>query len=218
MMGKRTTHAAYSARAARPKREKRRLRAGRIFFAGLVFAAVFGAAARFLAPEAPEAKALPNVGRAVSENVGIAAAEAGAPKEVSVRQIAEEVLSSWARALLTGDFGEFHGSLAGVWKSQDSPDKLAGVYGSLFGYRESLERFPGRGKLVLLESAPFDGRGSGENGILRENVGPESPWLVRGEWRTGNTALNFALVLTLDDRVWKPAGLRVEIYERRVSG
>jgi hypothetical protein len=190
----------------------------RLFLMSLCLLAGLVLLGYFLAPKAPEAVALPTKERPRLANVQSTAAtkENITPQDLSVRSILEDVLSLWTKALLTGDYKEFHKSLATPWKAQDSPEKLASTYKSLSEYKDSLERFPGRGKLVLLESAPFKPgtHESPETAVLRENVGPESPWLVRGEWRTGKTALNFTLILSLDSAEWKPVGLRVEIYER----
>jgi hypothetical protein len=196
----------------------------------LIALAVVVLAGLFLAPKAPEAKAVPTAGETprllrVEERPQAGLSESLNPtvaslsEDVSVRSVLEEVLSDWTRALLTGDFREFHKNLSPVWKSQDSPEKLASAYKPLAAYKEALERFPARGKLVILESAPFQPgtHEPSDKAILRDNLGPESPWLVRGEWRAGRTALNFTLILVLDSPDWKPVGLRVEIYERGAS-
>ncbi|MDR1081525.1 MAG: hypothetical protein LBQ79_11350 [Deltaproteobacteria bacterium] len=101
-------------------------------------------------------------------------------------------------------------------------DRFSSI-GALTGRRVRGERggalrtFPSRGKLELLQSEPCrpdmpDAPGSAQ---LRENIGPESPWLVRGEWRTGRTALNFTLILAADRGECRPAGLLVEIFEKQ---
>jgi hypothetical protein len=173
----------------------------------------------FLAPRAEEAQALPSPTVHYAQNgtpADIPPASPTPKKEVSVRAILQNVLSLWTEALLSGDFKQFHQSLAPAWKAQDSPQDLLAIYRPLSGHKEALERFPERGKLVLLESSPFTlgQEHRPDNAILRENVGPESPWLVRGEWRAGNTTLNFTLILAQDQDTWKPVGLQVEIYER----
>jgi hypothetical protein len=130
--------------------------------------------------------------------------------------VLQGVLGLWAEGLISGDFGKFHGALASDWREKDSAGDLAGVYSPLAPWKDALRSFPSRGKLVLLQSEPYraDLPDSPDKAQLRENVGPESPWLVRGEWRTGKTALNFTLILTADSAEWKPAGLLVEIFEK----
>jgi hypothetical protein len=132
-----------------------------------------------------------------------------------VRSLLQKYLGLWAEGLISGDFGKFHRALAPDWKAKDTAAAIAGVYSPLSPWKDALRSFPSRGKLVLLQSEPYraDMPGSPGAARLRENVGPESPWLVRGEWRTGKTALNFTLILTADRGEWKPAGLLVEIFE-----
>jgi hypothetical protein len=133
-----------------------------------------------------------------------------------VRKVLEEVLGLWSEGLISGDFKRFHAALSPAWKAQDDPKKLASVYAPLSRWKEALRSFPVRGKLVLLQSEPYraDMPEEPKTGSLRENVGPESPWLVRGEWRTGKTALNFTLILTAEGGQWRPAGLLAEIFEK----
>jgi hypothetical protein len=133
-----------------------------------------------------------------------------------VRTALQGVLGLWAQGLLTGDYARFHAALASDWKAKDGPADIAAVYRPLEAWREALRNFPARGKLVLLQSEPYraDMPDSPGTAQLRENVGPESPWLVRGEWRTGKTALNFTLILAADQGEWRPAGLLVEIFEK----
>jgi hypothetical protein len=135
--------------------------------------------------------------------------------KASVREVLEKVLSMWIRSLASGDFRTFHSNLATGWKNQDDPSKLAATYRALSNYSEVLSFFPGKGKLVLLESAPYTPDSERTNSFFSDNLGPESPWLVRGEWRYGGqTTLNFSMILTLDQGDWKPLGLRAEIYDR----
>jgi hypothetical protein len=216
------------------KKKARRIKKSLVL--GLFFAAAAIIAGRFLAPGAPEARAIPTpaevpvIQKAQSEAQGVAGGRPAAPRasgnigqadlsDLSVRSVLQDVLSDWTKALLTGDFREFHRNLSPVWKSQETPEQLASTYRPLSAYKEALERFPRRGKLVILESAPFQPgtHEPSDKAILRDNLGPESPWLVRGEWRAGRTALNFTLILVLDAADWKPVGLRVEIYERGAS-
>jgi hypothetical protein len=130
--------------------------------------------------------------------------------------VLQGVLGLWAEGLITGDFGKFHATLASDWRAKDTAKDLEGVYSPLTPWKDALRSFPSRGKLVLLQSEPYrsDLPDSPSQAQLHEDVGPESPWLVRGEWRTGKTALNFTLILTADSDEWKPAGLLVEIFEK----
>jgi hypothetical protein len=136
-------------------------------------------------------------------------------RDGSVTNVLQQVLTLWVGALVSGDFKAFHNALAPAWKDKDTPAKLAESYAPISSYKEILASFPGRGKLVLLESGPYvpPETGSPSPVGLRDNMGPESPWLVRGEWRTGRTTLNFILVLDKDAQAWKPLGLRVEVYD-----
>jgi hypothetical protein len=133
-----------------------------------------------------------------------------------VRTVLQNVLGLWADGLLSGNYAKFHEILASDWKSKDKPADIAAVYKPLEAWKEALRTFPSRGKLVLLQSEPYRADMPETPGAaqLRENVGPESPWLVRGEWRTGKTALNFTLILMADREEWRPAGLLVEIFEK----
>jgi hypothetical protein len=139
----------------------------------------------------------------------------GYPGDTSVSRILQNVLKLWVDGLVSGDYQGFHQSLASSWKAKDSPSSLATAYMNLSGYKEVLSQFPGRGKLVLLESGPYDPL-SPEKGAksVRDSVGPESPWLIKGEWRTGKTTLNITLLLSLESDEWKPVGLRLEVYDR----
>ncbi|MDR2367392.1 MAG: hypothetical protein LBF58_04665 [Deltaproteobacteria bacterium] len=140
---------------------------------------------------------------------------AGTAGESSIRQILENVMASWVSALVKGDFSDFHKIISSSWQQKDSPAQLKTSYGVLSPYIDGLKLFPSRGKLVLLESRPFSLEGEevadGVPGI-RDNLGPESPWLVRGEWRVNKTALGFTLVLSLENGQWLPTGLKVEIF------
>jgi hypothetical protein len=132
-----------------------------------------------------------------------------------VRKVLQAVMSLWLEALVREDFRRFQSSLSQSWRSQDSPEKLLSSYRPLAVHREALSLFPDRGKLVLLESGPFkeEERADAQRPrSLRDTLGPESPWLVRGEWRTGKTALHFTLILSLEGGQWRPSGLRVEMY------
>jgi hypothetical protein len=133
-----------------------------------------------------------------------------------VRTALQGILGLWAEGLLSGDYSKFHESLASEWKAKDSPGAIAEVYRPLEAWREALMSFPSRGKLVLLQSEPYRADLPDRPGAarLRDEIGPESPWLVRGEWRTGKTALNFTLILTAEGGEWRPAGLLVEIFQR----
>ncbi|MDR2302732.1 MAG: hypothetical protein LBF38_11915 [Deltaproteobacteria bacterium] len=135
--------------------------------------------------------------------------------ESSVRQILGNVMAAWVTALDKGDFSQFHQMISASWQQKDSPTQLKATFGVLSPYLENLRLFPSRGKLVLLESRPFSMEGQ-EAGAsyqrVRDNLGPESPWLVRGEWRVNKTALSFTLVLNLEAGQWKPTGLKVEIF------
>jgi hypothetical protein len=131
-----------------------------------------------------------------------------------VRTVLQNVLGLWAEGLVSGNFAKFHAAAAADWKAKDTAAGLAAVYRPLEPWRDALRSFPSRGKLVLLQSEPYREEAPEAPAQMRENVGPESPWLVRGEWRTGKTALNFTLILTAEAGAWKPAGLLVEIFEK----
>ncbi|MDR2142717.1 MAG: hypothetical protein LBR11_13225 [Deltaproteobacteria bacterium] len=131
--------------------------------------------------------------------------------EVSARPVLEGVLGLWAAALASGDYAKFHQSLAAGWRKRDTPQTLAQAYQPLYPYRELLESFPRRGKLVVLESRPLGETAAGP--VFRDTLGPESPWQVRVEWRTGRSALGFNLNLVWEANQWRPAGLRVEVYK-----
>jgi hypothetical protein len=139
----------------------------------------------------------------------------GFTSDTSVSKILQNVLKLWVEALTSGDFQNFYQSLAPSWKAKDTPQSLATAYMDLNSYKEVLSQFPGRGKLVLLESAPYDPM-TPESAIksVRDSLGPESPWLIRGEWRSGQTTLNIILLLSQESGEWKPVGLRLEVYER----
>ncbi|MDR3135229.1 MAG: hypothetical protein LBU69_03955 [Deltaproteobacteria bacterium] len=159
-----------------------------------------------------------------AQNVGLyqgdALAEAGVPQnpaigDSSVRKVLDSVMASWVTALVKDDFTGFHAIISSLWQRKDSPAQLKASYGVLAPFKESLKLFPSRGKLVLLESRPFSTESLGvADGIpgIRDNLGPESPWLVRGEWRVNKTALGFTLVLNLENGQWRPIGLNVEIF------
>jgi hypothetical protein len=168
-----------------------------------------------LAPRAERAEA-EDAGDGAGERAEPAAPAGRPPRPAPVRTVLQGVLGLWAEGLLTGSYAKFHESLASDWKAKDAPADIAAVYRPLEAWRDALRTFPSRGKLVLLQSEPYrsdmpDAPGSAQ---LRENIGPESPWLVRGEWRTGRTALNFTLILAADRGEWRPAGLLVEIFEK----
>jgi hypothetical protein len=135
--------------------------------------------------------------------------------EVAVRKVLENVMALWVDALVNDDFAMFHSALSRAWRQQDSPALLNEAYGVLASHKDSLGLFPSRGKLVLLESRPYQeaaAANSEEVAPIRDTLGPESPWLVRGEWRFNKTALGFTLVLTFEEGQWRPLSLRVEIY------
>ncbi|MDR1314182.1 MAG: hypothetical protein LBQ12_10940 [Deltaproteobacteria bacterium] len=200
-------------RAASPARARK---LARVAAAVLVAAGCLALAFWFLAPRAERAEA---EGAGAAQGAGLASpadSPAKPPKTAPVRSVLQNVLGLWAEGLLSGDYSKFHAALAADWKAKDAPADIAKVYKPLEAWRDALRTFPSRGKLVLLQSEPYradmpDAPGSAQ---LRENVGPESPWLVRGEWRTGKTALNFTLILIADRGEWKPAGLLVEIFEK----
>jgi hypothetical protein len=132
--------------------------------------------------------------------------------DVAVRKVLENVMTLWVDALVNADFTVFHQNLSSSWREKDNPVSLKEAFSILAPYKESLTLFPTRGKLVLLESRPFtDSPLEGEI-FIRDNIGPESPWLVRGEWRVNKTALGFTLVLSFEGERWLPSGLRVEIF------
>ncbi|MDR2387548.1 MAG: hypothetical protein LBE80_08205 [Deltaproteobacteria bacterium] len=136
--------------------------------------------------------------------------------ESSVRQILDNVMAAWVSALDKGDFSQFHQMISASWQQKDSPAQLKATFVVLSPYLENLRLFPSRGKLVLLESRPFAMEGlDGADGMpwLRDNLGPESPWLVKGEWRVNKTALGFTLVLSLENGQWKPTGLMVKMFK-----
>jgi hypothetical protein len=135
----------------------------------------------------------------------------------SVRRILENVMTAWVSALVKGNFTQFHQMLSSSWQQKDDPASLKASFDLMVPYKENLKLFPTRGKLVLLESRPFttmEGLDVAEGTpSIRDNPGPESPWLVRGEWRVNKTALGFTLVLNHENGQWLPTGLRVEIYK-----
>jgi hypothetical protein len=131
----------------------------------------------------------------------------------SVRKILEIVLKIWIDSIISNDFTLFHQIISSPWQNQDSPQKLAESFKNLITYRSYLEYFPERGKLVLLASRPFEANNETGEIIIRDNIGPESPWLVKGEWRSGKTTLGFTLILSLENAKWRPSGLSVEMYE-----
>jgi hypothetical protein len=208
-------------RRSRPYSFKRQKRVSVVKL--LVFLAVLGGLllglAYFLAPPPAE-----RLSAAAPESAGVelpppAALPASPPPvsltgEASAPTLLENTLSLWVNALLTGDYRAFHASLAPAWKAKDDPAKLLSTYKVMANRAEDLKPFPGRGKLVLLESGPYAqaSPAGARASVLRDTVGPESPWLIRGEWRNGGTTLNFTLILTLDQGAWKPVGLRVELY------
>jgi hypothetical protein len=165
-------------------------------------------------PAAPSPAARTTADRQASGAVS-AAPSAMVDGETSVRRILDVVMTSWVSALVVGNFTDFHALLAGSWQQKDSPAQLKSAYGVLSPYKDNLELFPSRGKLVLLESRPYAQAGQdAAEGYpnIRDTIGPESPWLVRGEWRVNKTALGFTLVLDLEDARWRPSHLRVEIF------
>jgi hypothetical protein len=196
-----------------------RRRLARLFLTGMAVAILVAAGLWFLAPRAEQAAAVPDAGAVAAPTTPSAAggqgdaAQAPPASGVPVMNALQNSLGLWARGLATGDWDPFHGSLAPDWKAKDSPEALASVYGPLAAWKGALSSFPSRGKLVLLQSEPYR-EGMDDPPRIRENLGPESPWLVRGEWRTGQTALNFTLILAADAGQWKPAGLLVEIFEK----
>ncbi|MDR1394762.1 MAG: hypothetical protein LBK52_01140 [Deltaproteobacteria bacterium] len=141
--------------------------------------------------------------------------EPGEPAaKVSARQVLEKVLSVWGSCLARGNYTQFHALISAQWQSQDTVQQLARAYQPLEEHRTLMEMFPRRGKLVVLESRPLTvPAGTEETVFIRDTLGPESPWLVRGEWRTGRSALGFALNLVWESNQWRPAGLRVEVYK-----
>ncbi|MDR1657788.1 MAG: hypothetical protein LBT47_09590 [Deltaproteobacteria bacterium] len=145
-------------------------------------------------------------------NFRTAAQQAGA-QEVPVRKVLGDVMTLWVDALVKGDFTEFHRNLSFPWRQKDDPASLKKAFEILTPYKESLTLFPNRGKLVLLESRPYtvSEPAAGAN-LIRDNIGPQSPWLVRGEWRVNKTALGFNLVLIYEEGQWRPSSLRVEIF------
>ncbi|MDR1677726.1 MAG: hypothetical protein LBS44_04955 [Deltaproteobacteria bacterium] len=135
--------------------------------------------------------------------------------ETSVRKILEKVMTAWVSALIKEDFTDFHKILAASWQKSESPAQLKASYAVLIPYKDNLDLFPTRGKLVLLESRPFTVEGFDvAEGVptIRDSPGPESPWQVSGEWRVNKTALGFTLVIALENDQWSPTGLRVEIF------
>ncbi|MDR3204251.1 MAG: hypothetical protein LBV23_05865 [Deltaproteobacteria bacterium] len=139
-----------------------------------------------------------------------------AAQEASVRKVLENVMTLWVASLVTGDFRAFHETLSQAWQRKDDPASLSLAFSVLSSYKESLKPFPTRGKLVLIQSRPF-----GENGefgpddkaVIRDSLGPESPWLIMGEWRAGSMVMGFTLVLSFETDKWRPSGLKVEIFE-----
>jgi hypothetical protein len=136
-----------------------------------------------------------------------------APQEISVRRVLEHVLSLWVQSLVSEDFTAFHQSLSSSWKQKNTAEQLKQFYEALVPYKTKLELFPVRGKLVLLESRPFEESERGVTPVvIRDNLGPQHPWLVRGEWRAGRTALGFTLVLSYEEGQWLASGLQVNIF------
>ncbi|MDR2199454.1 MAG: hypothetical protein LBR53_08385 [Deltaproteobacteria bacterium] len=170
---------------------------------------------RFIAPVVENAEAMTGQVSVVrTEKKDDGSLSLGFSSDTSVSRILQNVLKLWVDALTSGDYRNFHQSLAPSWKAKDTPGSLAQAYMNLAGYKDVLSQFPGRGKLVLLESAPYDPYQSEEAPkSVRDSVGPESPWLIRGEWRTGKTTLNITLLLSLEAGEWKPVGLRLEVYD-----
>jgi hypothetical protein len=146
-----------------------------------------------------------------SASVRFSDSDAGLPPDVSVRKALEIVLTAWVEGLVSGDFTRFHRSLSESWRIKDGPADLLAAYRILAPYKENLRLFPVRGKLTLRESNAMSGP-SLETAAVKDNLGPETPWVVRGEWRVDKTALGFTLVLSFEEGHWRPAGLRVEIY------
>jgi hypothetical protein len=190
----------------------------KVFLLVLVVCGLGAAAAWLAAPRAEVAEAL--TGR-------IGSGEQAAPADprpqpgfaggASVTRILQSVLKLWVEAMVSGDYRSFYLSLAPSWKAKDSPESLRDAYMNLTSYRDVLSQYPGRGKLVLLESAPYDPyEPDKRTKSVRDSVGPESPWLIRGEWRTGKTTLNITLILSEEAGEWKPVGLRLEVYDGTV--
>ncbi|MDR0354597.1 MAG: hypothetical protein LBJ64_02520 [Deltaproteobacteria bacterium] len=165
-----------------------------------------------LAEEPPPPSPAPTVSAGAAFPPPVQEASVG---ESSVRKILDRVLTSWVAALVKEDFSEFHQILSYSWQLKDSPAQLLTSFSALLPFKENLMLFPSRGKLVLLESRQYTVEGLNvAEGVsyIRDNVGPESPWMVRGEWRVNKTALGFTLVLNLEDGQWRPSGLGVEIF------
>ncbi|MDR1084548.1 MAG: hypothetical protein LBP22_06720 [Deltaproteobacteria bacterium] len=135
---------------------------------------------------------------------------------VSVRQVLEKVLGLWSSALSSGSYNQFYSIISSEWQKQDTPQRLAQAYGPLRPHKDLMEFFPRRGKLVVLQSGPLESGQSQSPAVIRDTLGPESPWLVRGEWRTGRSALGFSLNLVWESGQWKPAGLRVEVFKSEI--
>lgn len=133
----------------------------------------------------------------------------------SVRPILERTLGLWAQALSSGDYSRFYETLSAGWREKDDVAGLAQAYQPLYPYRNLLEYFPRRGKLVVLESRPLAEAAADKASLaaIRDTLGPETPWLARGEWRTGRSALAFNLNLVWETGEWRLAGLRVEVYK-----
>jgi hypothetical protein len=146
------------------------------------------------------------------ESLPVQSPESTAPSEIPVRKVLESVIGSWVKALVSEDFTAFHQSLSSSWQQKDSIEQLKRAYIVLTPYKDNLELFPSRGKLVLLESRPFDTTNENVAAAIKDNLGPQSPWLVRGEWRVGRTALGFTLILSFEAGQWRPSGLRVDIF------
>jgi hypothetical protein len=134
--------------------------------------------------------------------------------EVSLRPVLEKILGLWGQALATGDFRQFHKILAQDWREREEPRELAQAFQPLYPHKDIMELFPRRGKLVVLESRPIAEAISPNPAppIIRDTLGPESPWLARGEWRTGRSALGFNLNLVWEENQWRPVGLRLAVY------
>ncbi|MDR1870888.1 MAG: hypothetical protein LBS60_02995 [Deltaproteobacteria bacterium] len=155
-----------------------------------------------------------NLAPATPAPVATAAGDPAEPlpiAEVSVRPLLEKILGVWGEALASGDFTQFHRLLSAGWRANDDPKTLALAYQSLYPYRELMETFPRRGKLVVIESRPLNAPANSQK-ALRDTLGPESPWLVRVEWRSGRAALGFNINFVWEDRQWRPVGLTAQAY------
>jgi hypothetical protein len=130
---------------------------------------------------------------------------------ISVRKALEGVMTAWVEGLVAGDFSSFHRLISPSWQAKDDPARLWESYRVLAPYRDDLQFFPTRGKLTLLESRPLSAAPAA-SATVRDSLGPESPWLVAGEWRVGKTALGFTLVMSFEGDQWRPLRLVLEIY------